>query len=241
MPISLDIEDWVRGIKLSSTPHIVGASLPYKNQIVWTVPLESASTPNALLIYDYAENKWTRRDITAHYLAPFVQATDVTWTKLVTEMGYTTWTSLGTLSVADLVSETPRLAVSATDGKLYSLSTEANADSDYDGYRIEPALMLGGLNNHSTLFEIWFSIVSGGAFSLYVHYRSGNTEKEIRAASWTVLDEVSLDDPTNAVCYVNGLAQKSSRLHQIKWGTDAKNEQFVVNAIEFLYESEDRY
>ena len=240
-PISRDIENWTRDIKVSATPYIVGAALPYKNTIAWTVPLEAASTPNAILLYDYIDNKWTRRDFTVHYLSPIVRASDVTWTKLTTELGYTTWESLGALRWTDLVNEQPAIAVSATDGKLYALSTESDADSDYDGYRVEPALMLGGLNNHSTLFEIWFSIVSGGAFSLYVHYRSGDTEKEIRAAPWTILDEVSLDDPTDAACYVNGLAQKSSRLHQIKWGTDSENEQFVVNTIEFLYESEERY
>jgi hypothetical protein len=241
VPISRDIENWVRDIKLSSTPTIVGAALPYKNSIMWTVPLEGAGSPNALLIYDYVENKWTRRDITAHYIAPIVRATDVTWTNLSTEFGYTTWTSFGSLRWADLISETPTIALSATDGELYTLSTESDDGSDYDGYRVEPALAFGGPNTHSTLFEIWFSIVSGGAFSLYVQYRSGNTEAELRSANWTALDEISLDKPENAVCYINGETQKSNRLHQIKWGTDSENEQFIINQIEFVYETEGRY
>ena len=241
VPISTDIENWTRDIKVSSTPYIVGAALPFKNSIAWTVPLEAASTPNAILIYDYAENKWTRRDFTAHYLAPIIRASNVTWTKLITELDYTTWTSLGALRWTDLISETPSLACSATDGELYTLSTESNNGSDYDGYRIEPALAFGGNNRHSILTEIWFSIVSGGAFSLYVEYRSGNTETELRNANWVALDEVSLNEPENAVCYINGETQKSNRLHQIKWGTDSDNEQFIVNQIEFIYKSEGRY
>jgi hypothetical protein len=241
LPISMDIENWVRDITLSSTPYVVGTSRPYRNSIVWTVPLEGASSPNALLIYDYVERKWTRRDITCHYVAPFVNATNVTWTKLTTEMGYTTWTSLGALRWVDLFNETPSIAVSATDGKLYSLTSESDATAALDGYRVEPALSFAGLNNHSTLLEIWFSIVSGGDFSLYVYYRGADTETELRAANWIACDEVSCNEPTNAVCRLDGVDVKSNRLHQIKWGTDAKDEQFIVNQIEFKYEMEARY
>jgi hypothetical protein len=240
-PISRDIENWTRDIKLSSTPYIVGAQLPYKNSIAWTVPLEGSSTPNAILLFDYVENKWTRRDITAHYLAPIVRASNVTWTKLITELGYTTWENLGSLRWTDLFSETPSLVCSATDGKLYSLSTESDAGSDYDGYRVEPALSLGGINSYSMLHEIWFSIIAGGDYSLYVHYRSGDTEAELRGTAWTVLDEISLDDPSNPVCRLNNTSLTAKRLHQIKWGTDAKDEQFIVNQIKFMYTPEERY
>jgi len=241
VPISKDIENWVRDIKLSVAPHIVGASNPYRHEIVWAVPLEGSATNNALLVYDYLENKWSRRDFIAHYIASVVRATDVTWTKLTTELDYTTWSSLGDLRWTDLISETPAIAASATNGELYTLTTETNAGADYDGYRVEPALALGGLNKHSILKEIWFSVVTGGNYSIYVHYRSGDTEHELKNASWTVLDEVSFDSPSDAVCRLNNLTMSSNRLHQIKWGTDKQSEQFGVNRIEFMYESEDRY
>ena len=240
IPISREIENWVRDIKLSITPHIIGASLPYKNQLVWTVPLEGSSTPNALLLYDYVENKWSRRDIVVHYVSPFIAATDVTWTKLVTELGYTTWESLGNQRWTDLINEQPSLAVSATDGKLYSLSTESDNTSAMDGYRVEPAISFGK-GNFSILLEIWFSIVSGGDYDLYVYYRSGNSNNEISAANWITVEEVSLDNPRNAVCRLESVVQKSARFHQIKWGTDAANEMFSINQIEYVYQSESRW
>ena len=240
-PISRDIENWVRDIKLSSAPYIVGAANSYANELIWAVPLEAATTNNALLVYDYVENKWSRRDFAANYIAPIVRATNVTWTKLTTELGYTTWASLGDLRWADLMSETPAIAASATDGELYTLTTEENDGADYEGYRTEPALALGGLNKHSILKEIWFSVVTGGSFSIFVHYRSGDTEHELKNASWTILDEVSFDSPSDAVCRLNNLQMSSNRLHQIKWGTDAKSEQFGVNRIEFRFESEGQY
>ena len=109
-----------------------------------------------------------------------------------------------------------------------------------DGYRVEPALSFGS-GNYSVLLEIWFSIVSGGDYSIYVHYRAGDTEKELRGAAWTPLEEVSLNDPKNAVCRLNGAIHRSARIHQIKWGTDAANEMFSVNKIEFVYQSESRW
>ena len=240
IPISKDIDGWVRDIKLSSTPAIVGSENSYNNSIVWTVPLEGSSTPNALLVYDYVENKWTRRDFTASYIAPIVRATDVTWTKLITDLGYTTWESLGSLRWTDLFSESPNMAISSTDGALYTLSTESDNTADMNGYRVEPALSFGN-GNYSVLLEIWFSIVSGGDYSIYVHYRAGDTEKELRGTAWTILEEVSLNDPKNAVCRLNGAIQRSARIHQIKWGTDAANEIFSVNKIEFVYQSESRW
>jgi hypothetical protein len=140
----------------------------------------------------------------------------------------------------DLISETPAIALSATDGELYTLATEQNDTADYDGYRVEPALALGGGNNRSVLTELWFSVVSGGDYNLYVYHRSGDTEAELTAANWVACDEVSLNEPANAVCRLNN-ATKSARLHQIKWGTDAKDEYFSVNQIEFVYQPESRW
>ncbi len=241
VPISISIENWIRDINVSYTGQIVGDRYPYRNSVVWAVPLEGSATPNALLFYDYFEKKWTRRDFTAHYISSFVNATDITWTKLTTDQGYTTWSSLGSLRWADLVSETPNLCISATDGHLYSLTTEEDAGSDYDGYRTEPALELAGPNRQSVLHEIWFQVVQGGDWNLYVYHRSGDTEAELKNNSWTATEEVSFNNPSDAVCRLDNITTDAKRLHQIKWGTDAKSEQFSVNRIEFKFQPEGPY
>jgi len=241
IPIGTEIENWTKSIRYQYANLIVGASLPYANSLIWTVPLEGSSIPNALLIYDYVERKWTRRDFEATYISRFINATNVTWTKLTTEMGYTTWESLGALRWADLIDETPTIGCSSTDGKLYSLTSESDAGSDYDGYRVEPALSFGGFNTYSILSEIWFSIVYGSSFNLYVYYRGADTEIELRTAKWIALEEVSFNSPKDAVCRLNNSDLTAKRLHQIKWGTDAENEQFVVNQIKFYYDFAGRY
>jgi hypothetical protein len=155
---------------------------------------------------------------------------------MATEMGYSTWSAAGGLRWTDLVSEKSAIATSATDGKLYALATETSVD----GYRVEPAISFAG-GSYSILLEIWFSIVSGGAYNLYVYYRSGDSDSEISSASWTALDEVSLNNPKNAVCRLNNVTKKSARFHQIKWGTDVAGEFFSINKVEFVYQSESRW
>ena len=241
IPISIDIENWVRDIRSTAATRIIGASDSSKNKIVWSVPADGSETPNALFIYDYLENKWTRRDIVLNYITTLVNATDVTWTKLTTELGYTTWESLGNVPWSSLVNESLTVSGINSAGHLYTLTSESDDDEDFDGYRIEPALAFAGPHTHSVLLEIWFSLVSHGNYSIYVKYRGADTEAELRQTNWTTLDEVSCDNPVNPVCRLDNLTAKSSRLHQIKWGTDAKDEKFVVSQIEFRYVPESRY
>lgn len=235
IPISRDIENWVSGIRESYYPHIIGQALPFRNRVAWTVPLEGSTTPNAILLYDYFEKKWERRDIACRYLAPMVISTDLTWTKLTTDLGFTTWADMGNLRWADLVTETPVIALSGTDGKLYYLGTEANETAAWDGYRVEPMMNFGKPNNKSVLEEIWFSLADVGDYSLYVYYRGGDTEGALKAANWTATDEVDCNSPNEAVCRLNNVTKQAYRYHQIKWGTDGADEPFVVNQIEFRY------
>jgi hypothetical protein len=236
-PISYPIENWVRDIRSSTYPHIIGALHSFRNEICWTVALEGSTTPNAMLFYDYMQDTWRRKDFIAYYIAPIVISTDLTWTKLTTDLGATDWLSQGNLRWSDLVNETQDLSFSATNGKLYYHGTEGDDGSALDGYRIEPVLDFGRPNDRDLLLEIWFNFVEIGDYSLYVYHRSGDTVGECKGAAWVALDEVSCNSPGNAVTRL----ADTNRFHQIKWGTDAAGEPFVVNKIEFKYEPEGRY
>ena len=180
-PISDDIENWVRGIRSSYFGHIVGTAFPFRGEVVWTVPLDGATTPNALLVFDYRERKWSRIDIVARYIAPVDVTTNVTWTMLVNDLGYTTWEDLGNLRWADLFNETPRVAFPGSDGNLYYIGTEADestAGTGWDGYRIEPIMNFSRNNNKDLLQEIWFDLTANGSYSIYVYHRGGDTVGE---------------------------------------------------------------
>jgi len=239
-PISYDIDKWIREIKSSSFDYIVGVRHPLKNEIMWTVALEGSTAPNAILSYDFIEGSWTRYDIATRYLAPFIAATNITWTTLG-NLGFTTWASLGNLRWSDLVQESPKIAFSGTDGHLYYIGTETADSAALDGYRVEPIIDMGNPNAKKLVSEIWFNLAEIGNYSLYVYYRNGNTPGECKNNAWVALNEISVNSPEDAVTYVTDAMMKSKRFHQIKWGTDGANEPFVINRIDFKYEVEAQY
>jgi hypothetical protein len=236
-PISWPIENWISDIRSTYYGHIVGVPLPFKSEICWVVPLDSATTPNAMLFYNYAEGKWRRKDVSARFVAPLTLNTNLTWSMFTSGFGYTTWEDLGNLRWADLFNETPHIGFSNTDGKLYIDNTEANDGSAWDGYRIEPILDFQRPQDKDLLEEIWFDLSEHGDYSLYVYYRGGSTVGEVTSANWTALPEVSCNKPATAVTHL----AETNRYHQIKWGTDGADEPFVVNKIEFKYVPQGRY
>jgi len=235
-PISYPIENVVSSIRDSGVPYIYGTLHKYRNEICWTVPIDGATAPNAMLFYNYLEDKWRRVDFECRCLSGAVLKSNLAWSGLAA-LGYSTWEDFGSLRWADLYDETQDLIFSGTDGKLYYHGTEGDDGSDFDGYRVEPILDFGKPNDRSLLLEIWFNIVQTGNYNLYVHHRSGDTIGECLDSGWTALDEVSCNSPANAVTRTN----KNARYHQIKWGTDAANEVFIINKIEFKYVSQGRY
>jgi hypothetical protein len=235
-PISREIETWIRDIRFAYYGLIMGEFIPYSNEVAWTVPLEGASANNAILYYNRENGTWRREDKTARAISRALFTTDMTWTKLTSDLGFVTWSDMGNLRWVDLFSETDEVTLAAADGKMYISSTEADDTAAWDGYRVEPVMDFGRPNNKDLLEEIWFDISETGSYSLYCYYRNGDTVAECKNASWTALDEVSLDSPDNAVCRITNEMAIQSRFHQIKWGTDAADEPFVVSEIEFKYE-----
>ncbi len=236
-PISYNIEDKIATINTDYAGWINGVFLPYTNEIAWAVPLYGNSTPNHVLYYHVFDGNWRISDLAAYFLDFHPIATDVTWTKLTTDLGYSTWEDLGNLRWADLVETNDKLVFANNDGQLYYSGTEADNGSAFDGYRVEPVLDFGRPNDKDLLLEIWFDFAEVGDYSLYCYHRSGNTVGEVKAAVWTALTELSCDDPNNPIFRL----AESGRYHQIKWGTDGANEPFSVSSIEFKYSPQGRY
>ena len=236
-PISKDIENWIRDIRFAYQGLIMGTFKSNTNEVAWSVPLEGASANNAVIYYNRYNQTWRREDKTARALSQALLTTNMTWTKAISDLGYTTWADFGNLRWVDLFSETSEVVFAAADGKMYINSTEADAGSAWDGHRIEPVLDFGRPNDKDLLEEIWFDITETGSYSIYCDHRSGDTVAECKNASWTALEEISVDSPANAICRLAEIA----RFHQIKWGTDAEDEPFVVSGIEFKYVPEGRY
>ena len=241
--ISDPIEDMINGISSNYYKLIVGTFLPSRNEIAWAVPLASASTNNAVLYYNIQSGSWRKEDKVAHYVDAWRSWTDFTWNDLIIALGGSgaLWTAAGTDTWAKYTSERyDTLILSNTDGQLYEYSSEGDAGSDFDGYRIEPMLNFQK-NNKSVVNEIWFSIAERGTYSIDIYYRQGDNVGDVKAASWTALGSISTDNPSNAVVYTPDSLHSAARYHQIKWGCDAAAEPFSVNSIQFRYVPEGRY
>ena len=143
-----------------------------------------------------------------------------------------TWGDAGANSLASYTSLASYLVGANTDGHLYSHVGESISDGTaLDAYRIEPILDFGDSKRVDILQEIWFQVGYYAAHSIDVYHRSGNTEAETKEQAWTYIGSIALNTTKPVVSSIN----KSARLHQIKWGTDANSEYFEANKIIFKY------
>lgn len=230
-PFSEPIEDIIATINKSYYSAIVGKLLPQTSEAVWAVPLDGASSNNALLFYHLLDGTWRKVTFSARWVDNWTIYNPLTWTSLVA-LGFSTWEELGNSRWADYVVAHESLVFGNTDGHLYYQGGESDNGSNFSGYRVEPILDLSFDNRHTLLKEIWFDLSEVGNYSIHCYYRGGNTVGECKAATWNSLDDLSVNNPYSAVIYLS----QNNKYHQIKWGTDGANEPFVVNAIIFGFE-----
>ena len=209
--ISTAIEETIAGIDITYANLIIGKSIPSAtgNKLIWTIPAAGSATPDKLITYDPTTKQWTPLG-----------------TEVVRAMDH--W---------QLPSSTERSFVFAnTDGKLYERTGETANALALAGDRIEPVLPLQPPEAQKRLLEIWFSInnrhaVGTGTY-IHVWHRGGDTVGELENTAWgTAIGTIDMEDPAKPVIYTD----KTFRLHQLKWGTDAKDEYFSVGEIRVGY------
>ncbi len=153
-----------------------------------------------------------------------------TWSKEVKAFRYLdAWTRTA--------GEHQKLVMANANGFVYSSEGNDADGGAWDGHRIEPVLHFGLPEHKKLLSEIWLGIVSGGNYSIDISWRGGDTVKELLAQSWASLGSISLNNPDPPLLY----CEKSARFHQLKWGTDAKDEDYSVNWIDLHFTDQGRY
>jgi len=234
VPISQNIEKDIQDINADYYHLIYGTYIPLTRTVVWSVPMSGSSTQSGLLFYNIDTGNWTTEDKVVRCLADWRLAENYKWADLIADLGGTgaKWTAAGTNSWAYYTATRQRLAYANVDGKLYYQSGEVIGVGDIDGYRVEPILDFGMPYNLKLLKEIWFSITESGNYSVDIMHKSGNTVGEVENDSWTILGSVSCNSTERPVLHVS----ENARFHQIRWGTNLRNEKFQVNSIAFKYE-----
>lgn len=238
-PISSDIEPEIATINPAYYDLIVGRHHPSRRSVVWTVPLYGNTTPSHLLHYNIDTKQWTIEDRPMRYIDFWNLTSTFTWNDLIEALGGTgaLWSWGGGTAWAEYVSAANRLVYSNTDGQLYYHVGAGLNGSDIDGYRIEPVMDFGDAKRKDTLEEIWFGLDIVGDYSIDISYRNGTTLGELEDANWTAMDSLSHNSPSLPFIKI----QTTANLHQIKWGTDKKNEQFGVNFITYRYHPREKH
>ena len=232
IPISDDILTDLQSMTQSYLPKIVGKHIPPLRQIHWTVPLDGNTECNYILIYNYDTGQWEIEDKVARWIDYWQLYTSMTWTQLEAAVGGTgLWSDAGSATWADYIAAGNRPVYGKTDGHLYMSATEASAGSDMNGYREEPIISFGNSKRYDTVQEIWFDIGGSGGFNIDISYRTGNTTGEIIGKPFESLGAISCNNPSDAKLHIN----KNARLHQLRWGTDNKDQKFTVSGIDFKY------
>jgi len=239
-PISQSIEIDLQDMNTNYLPLIVGVYVPLTREICWAVPLAGGASNSHLLFYNVDNGMWRKEDRSMRYVDEWRMYDNYTWNSFITELGGGSAVWPGSPARwGDYTHHKERLVYSNSDGQLYYSYGEDAAGSDLNGYRVEPVLDFGDAQRREVINEIWFGINVIGSYSLDAYYRSGETLGELIAQSWTSIGSLSCDSPADPVIYPDGLTAK--RLHQLKWGTDLKDEKFEINHITFKYEAGERY
>ena len=232
VPISQNIEKDMQDIISDYYDLIIGKAIPFTNKVVWSVPVGD-STCNRFFFYDLITGQWTIEEKEFRFFDIWKTYESFTWTNL--SALYTKWEDIPVgVKWADYTHAGQKFVYANTDGYVYyDGSNSLGSDAEFPAFRIEPIMDFGNPRRFDHIKEIWFNLGTSSSPSIDVYHRSGNTVGELEATGWTQLDSVSMNSPYEAVVYTS----KNARLHQIKWGTNLKDEPFEVREIVLKYTS----
>jgi len=237
--ISQNIEGTINNLAEGHYPLITAAYLPFTNEIVWNVGYEDY--PNRFVFYNRLTGQWRIEDKAARYLSVWKTWEDFTWNDLMalaTDTG--TWNDvLDSYTWYHYINEVDQLVWANTDGYIYYRASDDDDTSNLDAYRIEPVIIFPGDNDniyYKRILEIWLDIAEKRDVDVDFYWRGGDSPGEVDNESWTSLGSINMNG-SNPVLYIDQVA----RCHQIKWGTDLKDEPFSINGIRIGYVSAGKY
>jgi len=234
--ISRNVEKFIDDISSNYQNLIVGTIIPFSDEICWAIPRNSA-TNNVLLFYNTKTGQWREVWFAARYIDIWTPFTSYTWTILNTN--YSTWTAayaaLGNWGL--ITRQLPYLMMSKTDGHVYTHSGETDNTANLYSTWTDPVMDFGDPIRKKRVLEIWLGIVSGGDYSIDVYWATGDTLKEVAEASSSYLGSINLNNPDNAVLYVDQVA----RYHQATWVSNEKDEPFAINELMIKYQTQGEY
>ncbi len=228
--ISDDITVWLDAITRAERDRIFGCYIENKNEVCWAIPTGNVIYPNWLLYYNLTTKEWRReqKSVCAMTFADYSVYQGMTWTQLsLISPNSPKWPSSGTWEYW-LGGYTGNTLFGGATGYSYWMAGNDYAGSDYGGWRVEPVFSYPDSSKSKRVQELWFGFPEAGAFSVDVLWRTGETEQECMAKEWESIGSVSCaSSAASAALFLD----KTAKFHQMKWGTDLKNEPFAVSEI----------
>lgn len=231
--ISEDYEGMISRIPVEYSNLITGTWIPFTNEIAWSIPGDDEIKPSRIIFYNRKTGQWRHENKVARCLSTWRYYAGMTWNDLIV-MTDDAWTAS---KWVDYTAESSKLVMDGNNGQLYASTSEGDDAGDWPAYRIEPILPLPDKTKMKRLLEVWFGIAQTQAANVDIYWRGGDTPGEVEGVAWTSIGSISMNDPDNAVIYPD----RTARLHQIKWGTDLKNEPFGINEIRIGYRMQGNY
>jgi hypothetical protein len=207
---------------------IVGANIHYSDEVVWAVPLNYATSNNALLYYNTQTKQWRKENRACDVIGYKNYLTTYTWTEFIlynSDNG-STWPT-DSRSWNESVAGSGKVYYGKTDGYVYEIHGSDWNDADYDAYRIEPILGAPDYTRHKRIQECHILATRTGAWSVDVYWRGGDTEQEVVDSSWELLGSTTQTTTSSQVIYFD----KEKKYHQFKYGTDKKYEPFAIGRV----------
>jgi len=233
--ISEDYDGMISRIPYSYHNLMDSLWIPFSDEIAWNIPVDNDTTPSKIIFYNRQTKQWRHENKAARRLGAWRTFSGYTLNDLIAETD-DVWPSARTW--AYYTSESHKMVFGNSDGHLYIQSSEGDNAAAWDGYRIEPIIPFPEYGKRvSRVLEIWMKIAETVAASIDFYWRGGDTVAEVEQQAWTSIGSISMNNPTDPVIYPD----RSAKLHQIKWGTDAKSEPFSIPELKFGYEMQGSY
>ncbi len=231
--ISEDYDGMISRISTAYNNLITSTWIPFTNELAWNIPVDDDTKPSKIIFFNVRTGQWRHENKVARYLNTWRYWTDMTWNDLIilTDDAWPAdfWTNY--------TSETSKLVMDGNNGHLYASTSEGDDVANWEAYRIEPILPLPDKTRMKRILEVWFGVAQKQAANIDLYWRGGDTPGEVKGASWKSVGSVSMNNPDDAVIYMD----ETARLNQIKWGTDLKSEPYGINEIRIGYRMQGNY
>ena len=224
--VSEAIEPYLQTIQQAYYKLIVGANIHFTDEVAFSVPLDYATSNNAVFYYNTKTKQWRKENRACDVIGYKSVLTTFTWPDFISYNGVNnlTWPT-DSRTWNQSIAGTGKVYYGKSDGYVYEVYGSDWNDGDYEAYRIEPILGSPDYTRYKRVQECHILGTRTGSWSVDVYWRGGDTEQEVISSTWEFLGSTTQETTSSQVIYFD----KEKKYHQFRYGTDKMDEPFAVS------------